>query len=95
MTAGFRVMCSDGVSRHDPLFRSQRDALTWVSLRHVCYLDHTVRREATWRVSEFRLVAGAVVDAPKHPRTPLPDAAPATTPLSVVNAVFGKEPAHA
>lgn len=85
MTAGFRVMCSDGVSRHDPLFRNHRDALTWVSLRHVCYLDHSVRREAVWRVSSFRLVAGA------DSVTPLPQLAPAASPLSLVETVFGKE----
>jgi hypothetical protein len=90
MSSGWRVVCSDGNTRHESLFRSRRDALTWQTVRHVCPFDHTVRREAEWRISEIRIVAGADADSV----TPLPGPAPAT-PSSVIETVFGKEPAHA
>lgn len=48
MTSGYRVLCSDGVSRHGELFATSRDALTWQTWRHVCHLGHHLRREATF-----------------------------------------------
>lgn len=92
MTAGFSVVCSDGQVRHRSLFATRRDASTWQewhTAHHACRTGHTIRREAEWRVAEFRLVAGA------DSVTPLPAPAPATSPLSVVESVFGEEPAHA
>lgn len=62
MTSGFRVVCSDGVSRHEQLFPTQRDALTWQTYRHVCPMGHRIRKEAEWEVESFRL----------RPRTSLP-----------------------
>jgi hypothetical protein len=89
MSSGWRVVCSDGNTRHESLFRNRRDALTWQTVRHVCPFDHTVRREAEWRISEIRIVAGADVSY-----SPASRPAPAT-PLETADAVFGKEPAHA
>lgn len=93
MSSGFRVVCSDGVSRHEPLFRTRRDAEAFTAV-HRCRLSHIIRREATWRVAEFRIVAGAEPYATKHPAA-LPSTPAPATPSSVIEAVFGKEPAHA
>lgn len=55
MTAGFRVLCSDGVSRHEALFPTYRDARTWQTFRHVCPFGHRIRKEAEWPVESMRL----------------------------------------
>ena len=56
MTSGWRIVCSDGISRHTELFPTRRDALTWQTFRHVCpFGHHPPRREAEWEVESFRL----------------------------------------
>lgn len=55
MTSGWRVLCSDGNSRHSELFPTRRDALTWQTFRHICPFGHRVRKEAEWPVESIRL----------------------------------------
>lgn len=57
MTAGYRVVCSDGEIRHESLFQTRQDAETWMTWHtgyHACW-RHTIRREAEWEVAAFRI----------------------------------------
>ena len=57
MTAGYRVVCSDGEIRHESLFQTRQDAETWMTWHtgyHACW-RHTIRREAEWEVAALRI----------------------------------------
>lgn len=57
MTAGYRVVCSDGEVRHESLFQTKQDAETWMTWHtgyHACW-KHTIRREAEWEVAAMRI----------------------------------------
>ena len=71
MTSGWRIVCSDGISRHTELFPTRRDALTWQTFRHVCpFGHHPPRREAEWEVESFRLRPANCPSAPTSTESP-------------------------